>query len=121
MPLKKPTQKHGFDRLVAVMAALRKKQGGCPWDKGQTHKSLKPYLIEEAYETLEAIDGGDPQKIKGELGDVLLQVVFHAQIAAEKGQFTSKDVAEAIADKMIARHPHVFGGAAKVKTAEEQV
>lgn len=121
MALKKPTQKHGFDRLVAVMASLRKKQGGCPWDKVQTHKSLKPYLIEEAYETLEAIDSGDPQKIKGELGDVLLQVVFHAQIAAEKGQFTSQDVAEAIADKMIARHPHVFGTGAKVKSAEEQV
>jgi tetrapyrrole methylase family protein/MazG family protein len=121
MALKKPTQKHGFDRLVAVMAGLRKKQGGCPWDKVQTHKSLKPYLIEEAYEALEAIDSGDPQKLKGELGDVLLQVVFHAQIAAEKGQFTSHDVAEAIADKMIARHPHVFGGQPKVRTAEEQV
>jgi tetrapyrrole methylase family protein/MazG family protein len=121
MPLKKPTHKHGFDRLVAVMAALRKKQGGCPWDKVQTHKTLKPYLIEEAYETLEAIDAGDPQKIKGELGDVLLQVVFHSQIAAEKGQFTSYDVAEAIANKMIDRHPHVFGSGAKVKSAEEQV
>lgn len=121
MPVKVPTQKHGFDRLVAVMAALRKKKGGCPWDKVQTHKSLKPYLIEEAYEAIEAIDSGDPQKLRGELGDVLLQVVFHSQIASEKGQFTSHDVAHAIADKMIQRHPHVFARAAKVKSAEDQV
>lgn len=121
MPLKKPTHKHGFDRLVAVMAALRSKKGGCPWDRVQTHKTLKPYLIEEAYETLEAIDSGDPQALKGELGDVLLQVVFHSQIAAEKGQFTARQVAQAIADKMIARHPHVFGASPQVKSAEEQV
>jgi tetrapyrrole methylase family protein/MazG family protein len=121
MPLKPPTHKHGYDRLVAVMAALRKKQGGCPWDKVQTHKSLKPYLIEEAYETLEAIDAGDPQKLKSELGDLLLQVVFHSQIAAEKGQFDSYQVAEAIADKMIRRHPHVFGTGVAVKSSEEQV
>jgi tetrapyrrole methylase family protein/MazG family protein len=87
----------------------------------QTHQSLRPYLIEEAYEVLEAINANEPQKLKGELGDLLLQVVFHAQIAADKGQFTSHDVANAIADKMISRHPHVFGSGAKVKSAEDQV
>jgi tetrapyrrole methylase family protein/MazG family protein len=121
MPLKVPTHKHAFDRLVAVMASLRAKEGGCPWDKVQTHQSLRPYLIEEAYEVLEAINANEPQKLKGELGDLLLQVVFHAQIAADKGQFTSHDVANAIADKMISRHPHVFGSGAKVKSAEDQV
>lgn len=120
MPIKAPTHKHPFDRLVAVMAALRAKQG-CPWDKVQTHKSLKPYLIEEAYEVLEAIDANDPAKLRGELGDLLLQVVFHAQIAAEKGHFDSFKVAGAIADKMVSRHPHVFGTHKKVKTAGEQV
>ncbi len=121
MPLKVPTNKHAFDRLVAVMASLRAKKGGCPWDKVQTHESLKPYLIEEAYEVLEAIDAKDAQKLKGELGDLLLQVVFHAQVAADKGQFTAEDVANAIADKMISRHPHVFGSGAKVKSAADQV
>jgi MazG family protein len=121
MPMKVPDHKHPFDRLVAVMASLRAKQGGCPWDKVQTHQSLKPYLIEEAYEVLEAIDAKDPQKLKGELGDLLLQVVFHAQIAADKGQFNAADVANAIADKMISRHPHVFAAGAKVKGSEDQV
>ena len=120
MPVKTPAHKHPFDRLVAVMAALRAKQG-CPWDKVQTHQSLKPYLIEEAYEVLEAIDGKDPQKLRGELGDLLLQVVFHAQIASEKEQFDAFAVAGAIADKMVARHPHVFGTHKKVKSAGEQV
>ncbi|HXC64629.1 MAG TPA: MazG nucleotide pyrophosphohydrolase domain-containing protein, partial [bacterium] len=103
MALPVPKHKDPFERLVAVMEALRSKKGGCPWDKVQTHASLKPYLIEEAYEVLEAIDAGDPAKLRGELGDLLLQVVFHAQIAAEKGQFTSEDVAAGIADKMVSR------------------
>ncbi len=120
MPLKVPRKKRPFDQLVAVMAALRAKKGGCPWDKVQTHASLKPYLIEEAYELFEAIDAKDDAKILGELGDVLLQVVFHAQVAADRGAFTVEDVAAAIAKKMVDRHPHVFGGAGKVKTAAEQ-
>jgi len=109
MPIKAPTDKHSFDRLVAVMKALRAKQGGCPWDRVQTHKSLKPYLVEETYEVLEAIDSGDPGKLKGELGDLLLQIVFHSQIDAEKGGPDVYAVAAAIADKMVSRHPHVFG------------
>lgn len=120
MPRKVPSQKHPFDRLVAVMAALRSKQGGCPWDRVQTHKSLKPYLIEEAYEVLEAIDSGDAGRLKGELGDLLLQVVFHAQISAEKGGPDAYAVAAGVADKMCARHPHVFS-TAKVRGAEAQV
>lgn len=119
MPKRAPRQKHPFDRLVAVMEALRAKQGGCPWDKAQTHQSLKPTLIEEAYEVLEAIDSGDQGKLKGELGDLLLQVVFHARILAEKGGPDAYAVAAAVADKMTSRHPHVFG-TAKVRGAEDQ-
>lgn len=97
-----------FDKLVKIMSRLRG-DGGCPWDKEQTHKSLKPYLIEEAYETLEAIDSDDEDHLKEELGDVLLQVVFHAQIATEEKRFTIDDVAENIYRKLVRRHPHVFG------------
>ncbi len=119
MPLKTPKKKRPFDQLVAVMASLRAKRGGCPWDKEQTHASLKPYFIEEVYEAFEAMDANDDEKLLGELGDVLLQVIFHAQIAAERKVFTADDVAAAIAKKMIDRHPHVFGSH-KVKTATEQ-
>ena len=97
-----------YERLIDIMARLRG-PSGCPWDKEQTHQSLKPYLIEEAYELLDAIDRNDDSEIKEELGDLLLQVVFHAQIASEENRFTTDDVAEAIADKLIRRHPHVFG------------
>ena len=97
-----------LERLINIMARLRG-PSGCPWDKEQTPQSLKPYLIEEAYEVLEAIDRNDDSEIKEELGDLLLQVVFHAQIASEENRFTIDDVAEAIADKLIRRHPHVFG------------
>jgi MazG family protein len=120
MPVKTPQKKRPFDQLVAVMAALRAKRGGCPWDLEQTHVSLKPYLIEESYELFEAIDAADDEKILGELGDVLLQVVFHAQVAADRKAFTVDDVAAAIAKKMVDRHPHVFGAAKKVKTAAAQ-
>ncbi len=113
MSLPAPKAKHPMSRLVKVMAALRSRQG-CPWDKKQTHKSLKPYLIEEAYETLEAIDSGDDQKLKGELGDLLLQSVFHAQLAAERQAFTMDQVIDGVSDKLIRRHPHVFGGHAMV-------
>lgn len=89
------------------MAALRA-PNGCPWDRKQTHESLKPYLLEEAYEVLETIDQQDRKKLAEELGDILLQVLFHSQIAAETGTFTINDVMDMLADKLIRRHPHVF-------------
>ena len=99
-----------FDRVVAIMAQLRA-PGGCPWDRKQTHESLKPYLIEETYEALDTIDRRDFSKLKEELGDVLLQVLFHSQIGAEEGTFTIKDVVQQLGDKLVRRHPHVFGDA----------
>ena len=96
-------------RLLAVMAWLRHRQHGCPWDIDQTFKTIAPYTIEEAYEVADAIDRDDLPALKEELGDLLLQVVYHAQMASEMGVFTFQDVAQAIADKMIDRHPHVFG------------
>ena len=96
--------------LVKVMARLRAPDG-CPWDREQTHASLKPYLLEEAYEALEAIDASDDDELCSELGDVLLQVVFHAQIAAEEGRFSIEEVGRAIVDKLVRRHPHVFADA----------
>ena len=83
--------------------------GGCPWDREQTHQSLKPMMLEEAYEVVEAIDEGDDEELIGELGDLLLQVVFHSQIGAEENRFTATEVIERITSKMIRRHPHVFG------------
>lgn len=97
-----------FDELVGVMARLRGKDG-CPWDREQSHESLKPYIIEETYEVLDAIDRKDDDELREELGDVLLQIVFHAQIAAEQSRFTMDDVAAAIVEKLKRRHPHVFG------------
>jgi tetrapyrrole methylase family protein/MazG family protein len=97
----------GLERLLKIMEKLRSPEG-CPWDREQTHKTLKRYLIEEAYEVLEAIDSGDPELLGEELGDVLLQVVFHAQIAKELGAFTMDDVIDSICEKLIRRHPHVF-------------
>ena len=99
-----------FSELVAIMARLRAPDG-CPWDRQQTHATLKPYLLEEVYEALEAIDADDDAELCKELGDVLLQVVFHAQIAAEEGRFDIEAVSQAIVDKLIRRHPHVFGDA----------
>lgn len=96
-----------FSKLVELMAALRAPDG-CPWDRKQTHESLKPYLLEEAYEVLETIDKRDTAKLKEELGDLLLQVLFHAQIATEAGSFTIEEVMRMLADKLIRRHPHVF-------------
>jgi MazG family protein len=95
-------------RLEGLMARLRAR-GGCPWDRRQTHKSLKPYLLEEAHETLEAIDQGDMGALREELGDLLLQVVFHTQLAKERGRFDLQAVAKTIGDKLVRRHPHVFG------------
>jgi tetrapyrrole methylase family protein / MazG family protein len=96
-----------FSKLVELMATLRAPHG-CPWDRKQTHESLKPYLLEETYEVLETIDQQDPIKLREELGDVLLQVLFHSDIAAEAGHFTVEDVLEVLAAKLIRRHPHVF-------------
>jgi len=95
-------------RLEKIMGKLRG-PGGCPWDRRQTHKSLKPYLLEEAHEALEAIDSGDEEHLREELGDLLLQVVFHSQLAKEKHKFNLQKVAKTIGDKLIRRHPHVFG------------
>jgi tetrapyrrole methylase family protein/MazG family protein len=97
-----------FARLVDMMARLRGPDG-CPWDREQTPESLRPYILEEAYEVLDAIERGDAASVRDELGDLLLQVVFQAQLASESDRFTIADVAQAIADKLERRHPHVFG------------
>ena len=97
-----------FNDLVATMARLRG-PGGCPWDREQTHTTLRSYLVEETYETLDAIDAAAPDRLRQELGDLLLQVVFHAQMGAEAGTFTIDDVVSGLVDKLIRRHPHVFG------------
>lgn len=97
-----------FEGLLDIMARLRG-PGGCPWDREQTRTSLKPYVIEEAYEVLEAIESGDVPPLVEELGDLLLQVVFHAQIAQELGEFTIVDLLERLTEKLLSRHPHVFG------------
>jgi len=94
--------------LIELMAALRGPDG-CPWDRKQTPESLKPFLIEECYEVLDALDEGNPDKVKEELGDLLFQIIFHARIAEEAGHFTMHDVITAIHEKMTRRHPHVFG------------
>lgn len=109
-----------FDELVAVMARLRA-PGGCPWDREQTYESLAPYLLEEAFESFDAIHdaaNGKPENLREELGDLLLQIIFHAQIAEELGDFTIEDVCAQIAEKMILRHPHVFGDK-KLDTASD--
>jgi ATP diphosphatase len=98
-----------FNRLAEVMARLRDPEGGCPWDLEQDFATIAPYTIEEAYEVADAIERGDLAGLREELGDLLLQVVYHAQMAAEAGAFDLADVASGIADKMIRRHPHVFG------------
>ena len=104
---RKPEEK--FNELIDVMVRLRS-ESGCPWDKEQTHLSLKPCLLEETYELLDALDGNDPKKLKEELGDVLLQVIFHAQIAQEEKRFTINDVISVLIDKLVRRHPYVFAG-----------
>lgn len=108
-----------FDALVAVQKRLLA-PGGCPWDREQTHDTLRPYLIEEAYEVLDALDSGDAEHIAEELGDLLLQVVFHAQLGAQAGRFDISDVIGHIHNKLVRRHPHVFGQV-KADTAEQVV
>ena len=98
-----------MQRILAIMRRLRDPSTGCAWDRAQTFASIAPYTIEEAYEVADAIERGDLDDLRDELGDLLLQIVFHAQIAEERGAFSFADVAEGIADKMVARHPHVFG------------
>lgn len=106
-----------FDKLVEIMEILRSEKG-CPWDRVQNHDTLKRYLLEETYELIEAIENKDPKSIKEELGDLILQIVFHSQIAKEQGNFDINDVIDSIIQKMIGRHPHVFGEA-EFKTPEE--
>ena len=101
-------ERYSFQDLNRIMALLRQ-PGGCPWDREQTHESIRRNMLEEAYEAVEAIDEEDPEHLKEELGDVLLQVVFHACMAAEEGLFTFDDVVDGVAKKMVFRHPHVFG------------
>ena len=106
-----------FERLVEVVARLRGPDG-CPWERAQTHRSLIPYLIEEAYEVSGAIEEGQPEKLKDELGDLLLQVLLHARIEEEAGRFSVADVADNLREKLIRRHPHVFGDA-EARSPEE--
>jgi tetrapyrrole methylase family protein/MazG family protein len=103
--------KEGGLRLLELLRLMHRLRapGGCPWDREQTHASLARHLLEETHETLDAIDSGDPERLRDELGDVLLQVVFHAEVAAEEGTFDIDDVAAGVVTKLIRRHPHVFG------------
>ncbi len=110
-------EKYGFNDLLEIMAKLRS-ENGCPWDREQTHESLRIYMIEETYEVLEALDAGDKDKFCNEMGDLLLQIVFHAQIAKENGDFDINDVTTEVCQKLISRHPHIFGDV-KADTAEK--
>jgi ATP diphosphatase len=110
----------GIERLLYIMRRLRDPDTGCPWDIEQSFSSIAPYTIEEAYEVADAIARGDMADLKGELGDLLLQTVYHTAIGEEEGLFTFHTVADVISDKMVARHPHVFGDQSRDKTAEQQ-
>ncbi len=112
-----PENLEQFGTLLAILARLRA-PGGCPWDRQQTHRSLREHLLAECYEVLVALDEADSRKLRGELGDLLLQVVFHARIAAEGGEFEIGDVIRGINEKLVHRHPHIFGGET-VKDADE--
>lgn len=112
-------RKYSFDDLIEIIAQLRG-PGGCPWDIKQTHESLKECLTEESGEVIQAIDNKDDANLCEELGDLLLQVIMHAQIAAEDGRFTISDVIQGVSEKMIRRHPHVFGDE-KVSNADESL
>ncbi len=112
-----PNKFNNIERLIEIIAKLRSPEG-CPWDREQTHKSLRKNFLEETYEAIDAIDSGDDTDLKEELGDVLLQIVLHAQIADEENKFNVDDVAKTIADKLVRRHPHVFADV-KVKDIDE--
>ncbi len=114
-----PSTTSNINNLLEVMAKLRSPEGGCPWDLEQDYRTIAPYTIEEAYEVADAIEKDDMAALKDELGDLLFQAVFHAQMAKEAGLFTFDDVVNAITDKMIRRHPHVFGDA-EMRDAEQQ-
>jgi tetrapyrrole methylase family protein/MazG family protein/ATP diphosphatase len=121
MPAPPPADddRHPVFRLVEIMARLRASDGGCPWDIEQTFATIAPYTIEEAYEVADAVERGDLADLEDELGDLLLQVVFHARMAEEQGAFDFEDVARAINDKMVRRHPHVFGDVTHKDVAEQ--
>jgi ATP diphosphatase len=112
---------HSIEDLLAIMARLRNRENGCPWDVEQTFETIAPYTIEEAYEVADAIDRKDYLHLRDELGDLLLQVVFHARMAEEGGHFAFADVVAAICDKMVRRHPHVFGEAEAAPSAVAQL
>jgi ATP diphosphatase len=114
------TEGSDIRRLLEVMAKLRDPENGCPWDVEQTFGTIAPYTIEEAYEVADAIERGDMEDLKGELGDLLFQVVFHGRMAEEAGHFSFNDIAAQIADKMISRHPHVFGDQSGIDSATDQ-
>src|SRR5688572_951811 len=107
--MKQRPETESLEQLLMIMAALRDRERGCPWDLEQTFATIAPYTIEEAYEVADAIERNDLTDLKDELGDLLFQVVFHARMAEEAGKFAFDDVARAICDKMLRRHPHVFG------------
>ena len=109
---------YGYEDFLEIMRLLRA-PGGCPWDREQTHSSIRRNFLEETYEVLDAIDRDDPHAMCEELGDVLMQVVFHAQIEAEAGRFTMDDVVDGVAKKLVYRHPHVFGGTMAADTSEQ--
>jgi MazG family protein len=115
VPLPPGSSHQNWDDLVQIMARLRR---SCPWDREQTHASLVRYLIEESYEVVDAIEGGDDAELCEELGDLLFQIVFHAQLATERGKFSIADVVDSLSNKMIRRHPHVFGDVAVASVAE---
>ncbi len=111
-------EKYSFEDLVKIMEKLRSPEG-CPWDRKQTHESLLPYLLEETYEVIDAVKKDSDEELKEELGDLLLQVIFHSQIAKERGAFDIENVVDSISKKLIHRHPHVFGKREDIKTAED--
>ncbi|HLY54187.1 MAG TPA: nucleoside triphosphate pyrophosphohydrolase [Stellaceae bacterium] len=115
-----PPEGRGIDRLLAIMAQLRARGSGCPWDLEQSFATIAPYTIEEAYEVADAIARNDLTALRDELGDLLFQVVFHGRMAEELGAFGFQDIADQCADKMIRRHPHVFGDGAQIASAAEQ-
>jgi tetrapyrrole methylase family protein/MazG family protein/ATP diphosphatase len=115
-----PESLRPIDRLLAIMARLRDPDAGCPWDQEQTFATIAPYTIEEAYEVADAIERGDLADLKDELGDLLLQVVFHSRMAEEAGEFAFEDVVRAVNDKMIRRHPHVFADETYGSLAEQK-
>ena len=116
-----PTSGRPIDRLLTIMVTLRDPDVGCPWDTAQTFATIAPYTVEEAYEVADAIERSDMSDLKDELGDLLLQVVFHARMAEEAGDFGFDDVVTSICNKMVRRHPHVFADASSRDHSEQNV